>query len=83
MSYLEMALKASKARQTAKEELETDRQTPAPAASTPAPIDLAPCGSPDCGGCYDIGDGRKIHPPKPTEAWLAWLERWEPKGKPQ
>jgi hypothetical protein len=24
----------------------------------------APCGSPDCAGCYDVGDGRKIHPPK-------------------
>jgi hypothetical protein len=26
--------------------------------------DLAPCGSPHCAGCYDVGDGRKIHPPR-------------------
>jgi hypothetical protein len=24
----------------------------------------ATCGWPDCAGCYDLGDGRKIHPPK-------------------
>jgi hypothetical protein len=26
--------------------------------------DVAACGASDCAGCYDIGDGRKIHPPK-------------------
>jgi hypothetical protein len=38
--------------------------------------ELAPCGSPDCGGCYDLGEGRKIHPPKCGEdflRWRAWL----------
>lgn len=25
---------------------------------------LAECGSPDCAGCYEFGDGRKLHPPK-------------------
>ena len=25
---------------------------------------LALCDSPHCAGCYDVGDGRKIHPPK-------------------
>jgi hypothetical protein len=25
---------------------------------------LADCGSPDCDGCYDVGDGKRIHPPK-------------------
>jgi hypothetical protein len=44
---------------------------------------LAACGSPECDGCYDVGDGRKIHPPKSSPEWLAWLERWEPKGIPQ
>lgn len=29
----------------------------------PQPEDLAACGSPDCAGCYDVGDGKKIHPP--------------------
>lgn len=38
---------------------------------------MAPCGSPHCAGCYDVGDGRKIHPPKcGTDflRWRAWLE---------
>ncbi len=44
---------------------------------------LAACGSPHCAGCYDVGDGRKIHPPKCGEEYQKWLERWQPKGKPQ
>lgn len=44
---------------------------------------LAPCGSPHCAGCYDVGEGRKIHPPKCGEDYRKWLERWEPKGKTQ
>ena len=31
---------------------------------TPGVRKLAPCGSPDCAGCYDVSEGRKIHPPK-------------------
>ncbi len=42
-----------------------------------------PCGSPHCAGCYDVGDGRKIHPPKIGEDYRKWLECWKPKGKPQ
>lgn len=37
----------------------------------------AVCGCPNCAGCYDVGDGRKIHPPKCGEdllRWRAWLE---------
>jgi hypothetical protein len=41
------------------------------------------CGSEHCAGCYDVGDGRKIHPPKCGEEYRKWLERWEPKGRPQ
>jgi hypothetical protein len=41
----------------------------------------APCGSPHCAGCYDVGEGRKIHPPKPSREWLDWLARWHPKGE--
>ena len=44
---------------------------------------LTACGSPHCAGCYDVGDGRKIHPPKCGEGCRKWLERWQPKGKPQ
>jgi len=41
------------------------------------------CGSPHCAGCYDVGDGRRIHPPKCGNEYRKWLERWQPKGKPQ
>jgi hypothetical protein len=41
------------------------------------------CGSPQCAGCYDVGDGRKIHPPMIGEDYRRWLERWKPKGRPQ
>lgn len=44
---------------------------------------LARAGSPHCAGCYDVGDGRKIHPPKCGEEYRKWRERWQPKGKPQ
>lgn len=50
---------------------------------TPGIEDLAPCGSPHCAGCYDVDDGRKIHPPKCGEDYQKWLERWKPRGKPQ
>jgi hypothetical protein len=38
----------------------------------PTPIiqKLAACGSSQCNGCYDVGDGRKIHPPKPGALYL-------------
>lgn len=37
---------------------------------TPIRTTLAACGSPHCNGCYDVGDGRKIHPPKPGALYL-------------
>ncbi len=36
-----------------------------------------------CVGCYEIGEGHRIHPPKATEAWAQWLEQWQPKGRMQ
>lgn len=53
--------------------------------SRPAEIgaDGAACGSPHCAGCYGVGDGKRIHPPRIGERYLKWLERWQPKGKPQ
>ena len=45
--------------------------------------ELAPCGSPYCAGCYDVGEGRKIHPPRCGEAFLRWREWLEGKGRPQ
>lgn len=44
---------------------------------------VASCESPHCAGCYDVGDGRNIHPPKCGEEYRKWLERWQPRGKPQ
>jgi hypothetical protein len=45
--------------------------------------ELAPCGLPYCAGCYDVGDGRRIHPPKIGEEYRKWLERWKPDGRVQ
>lgn len=42
---------------------------------------LAPCGSPTCAGCYEVGDGRKIHPPRCGEEFLRWRAWMEGKGK--
>ncbi len=47
------------------------------------PAARALCGSPTCAGCYEVEPGRRIHPPKASRDWLDWLERWQPKGKPQ
>jgi hypothetical protein len=44
---------------------------------------LAPCGSPDCAGCYDVGDGRRIHPPKCGEEYRVLLDAWETRGRVQ
>lgn len=43
----------------------------------------APCGSPDCAGCYDVGGGRKIHPPKASREFLEWRAKWEANGRLQ
>lgn len=43
----------------------------------------AACGSPSCAGCYEVGDGKKIHPPKCGHGYSDWLKRWEPKGRKQ
>jgi hypothetical protein len=48
------------------------------------PATFAGCGSPHCAGCYDVGEGRRIHPPRCGEEYKReWLERWTPKGKVQ
>jgi hypothetical protein len=45
---------------------------------------LAACGSPYCAGCYDVRDGRKIHPPRCGQDYQKkWLKRWTPTGKVQ
>jgi hypothetical protein len=45
--------------------------------------DKLSCGSPQCAGCYDVGDGRKIHPPKCGQDYLDWLKKWEAGGAVQ
>ena len=45
--------------------------------------ELVTCGSPECAGCYDVGQGNKIHPPKMGADYFCWLKRWEPKGPVQ
>ena len=44
---------------------------------------IAACGSPHCAGCYDVGDGRKIHPPKCGADFLRWRAWLEGKGPRQ
>ncbi len=44
---------------------------------------LAECGDPSCNGCYSIGDGKRIHPPRSSAEYLEWLKSWEPEGKAQ
>jgi hypothetical protein len=63
--------------------LSTTRRTKVQVTAQSVPIqsnELAPCGSSVCAGCYDVGDGRKMHPPKIGEDYRKWLERWKPKG---
>lgn len=43
----------------------------------------AACNLPHCAGCYDVGDGRKIHPPKCGESFLRWRAWLEGKGPRQ
>lgn len=45
-----------------------------PAKATIEQDQLAPCGSSHCAGCYDVGDGRKIHPPKSGKAYQKGTE---------
>jgi hypothetical protein len=42
--------------------------------------DPGECGSAHCAGCYDVGDGKKIHPPRCGKDYLDWFKRWEEKG---
>jgi hypothetical protein len=39
---------------------------------------VATCGSPACGGCYEVSKGVHLHPPKVSEEWKAWLTKWQP-----
>jgi hypothetical protein len=41
------------------------------------------CQMPHCAGCYDIRDGRRIHPPKCGRNYDEWLKSWEAKGRVQ
>jgi hypothetical protein len=59
------------------EKLDYQRRANGPVSSN----GLAPCGSLHCAGCYEVGHGKKIHPPKCGEGYRKWLEAWEAKGK--
>ncbi len=34
------------------------------------------CGSPKCGGCYEVAPDVRLHPPKPSRDWLDWMKKW-------
>jgi hypothetical protein len=40
----------------------TKTECEAPSSATTS--SLPPCGSPHCAGCYEVEDGKRIHPPK-------------------
>jgi hypothetical protein len=96
-SYLEIALRVATVAQPepseprpdarASAERMTNQSHPPPAdvVAKPqaAPNELAPCGSSDCAGCYCVGDGKRIHPPKCGDEYRKWLELWKPEGKVQ
>jgi hypothetical protein len=96
-SYLEIALRVASSSQPmpcepkpacgASTERVVNQSRPAPpgivTVPQTAPDELAACGSSDCGGCYHVGNGKRIHPPKCGEDYKRWLERWEPKAKVQ
>jgi hypothetical protein len=82
-SYLEIALRVtSPAHSThpeprSNEHASTEVVVPKPQARS---NELAQCGSSGCAGCYEVGDGRKIHPPRCGKDYLDWFKRWEEKG---
>jgi hypothetical protein len=50
---------------------------------TEAGMGSTACGSPHCAGCYEVGEGRKIHPPKIGVDYAEWLKKWEARGSVQ
>jgi hypothetical protein len=93
-SYLEIALRVTGTSQSVYSDPRPDPRasskrvanetfpSPVEVAARPQPHSkaLAPCGSPHCAGCYDVGDGGKIHPPKCGKDFLTWFTEWEGKG---
>jgi hypothetical protein len=62
---------------------ETDDVRPMPDQSNREAV--AECGSKFCDGCYSVGDGRKIHPPKGHRFMTREqeMEQWKQKKKPK
>ena len=46
------------------------------------PEAIAHCAAPECAGCYEVGDGKKFHPPRCGEGFLRWRAWLEGKGNP-
>jgi len=88
-AIVERAIKAlaaiGAAQQTVPEHSPVVNELRAVASAKRRPVgeNLAPCSSPTCAGCYDVGDGRKIHPPKLGEDYREWLLKWDAKGRVQ
>jgi hypothetical protein len=88
-SYLEIALRAAtpagtqQKQQPVRSEPKQVLRANKPIAEAQESSVSAACGSPHCAGCYEVAPGVLIHPPKCSEDYLAWLERWEAKGLPQ
>jgi len=40
------------------------------------------CPGPEkCAGCYAVKPGVYLHPPKPSQGWLEWLAKWQPRSE--
>ena len=80
MSYLEMALKVSRERQSTERAepenqsaLNTSKWPEAKAQPMTEPLqseNRAACGSPYCAGCYEVEPDVWIHPPKCGSGWV-------------
>lgn len=88
-SYLEIALRAATIAALPDGEKTSDSNLPGVLAEEPRPFARSmtkktrpgqserkmACGSPSCAGCYYVGDGKKIHPPRCGEEYRKWHER--------
>lgn len=80
-AYSLEAWRALQARKNESTKLEPEyADAPPPVSETS--LDLAPCGSPHCGGCYEVAPGVRLHPPRISPEWQAYLERCQAKAKP-
>ncbi|MBI1955897.1 MAG: hypothetical protein HYS38_05840 [Acidobacteria bacterium] len=73
-AYSLEAWRAMTARRKESAKLEPE-SSETPAAADESSFEVAPCGSPHCGGCYEVAPGARLHPPRISPEWRAYLDR--------